>query len=88
MVGGALAGVGLAAGVSAFTEPGDHGNWTPALLVAGAFFASVIAGTIWGATEGVTIYPADDLTLDGLDDERRAAALGRFVLDERLRAVE
>jgi hypothetical protein len=87
-VGGSLVGAGLGAGIEKLAGPSDHGNWSPLLFGLAAFCASVIVGTAWGASEGVTVYPRDDLSLEGMSDEQRSAALARFVLDERLRAAE
>jgi hypothetical protein len=85
MTGGALAGVLGGALFYGITGPGDHGNWGPGIGAAAIFVVSTVAGTIWGASEGVPAYNDPVLELDGLDATGKRAALERFMLDEELR---
>jgi hypothetical protein len=84
-LGAGLLGVVLIASPIALARAGighSRGGGTDMpLIIAGT---SIAIGTTWGAIAGLEVHPRDDLDLRGLDDEQRAAALRRFMLDTAL----
>jgi hypothetical protein len=85
LLGGGLAGTGLGVLYLALESGEGDGDWSPLYGAAGIFVVSTLVGTIWGTSSGIPVSHDVGLSLDGLDETQRAAALERFILDERLR---